>query len=185
MPMTIETTEDHLPYQKIALHPHADPRGDFTELYRADWFDGPPPVQWNYARSRGKVLRGVHVHLRHTDYLTVMEGSLLMATKDLRRASPTYGHSEVVELSGDTPCTIMIPPGVAHGFYSTDAILYTVGVSHYWDPINDEFGCRWDDADLAMPWPAIVAPQQSGRDQAAGSLAALLQDLRQRTGQTW
>ena len=40
------------------------------------------PVQWNFVTSRPNTLRGVHVHPRHTDYLTVtdVDGALELLT---------------------------------------------------------------------------------------------------------
>ena len=58
----------------LALAPHKDERGAFTELFRAPWDLAIAPVQWNAVRSEAGVLRGVHAHHRHADYLTVVVG---------------------------------------------------------------------------------------------------------------
>jgi dTDP-4-dehydrorhamnose 3,5-epimerase len=45
---------------------HRDDRGWISEIFRQEWPTGVAPVQWNAVRSMAGVLRGVHVHVRHT-----------------------------------------------------------------------------------------------------------------------
>ena len=78
-----------------------------------------------------------------------MRGRIRVGLVDLRRDSPTYGQSEVVELDADEPRGVFIPCGVAHGFYAlTDATL-TYIVDNYYDN-SDELGVAWDDPDLSL-----------------------------------
>jgi dTDP-4-dehydrorhamnose 3,5-epimerase len=157
------------------LDANADDRGVFTELYRASWDERAAPVQWNAVRSEANVLRGVHVHIRHDDYLTVPHGRALVGLRDLRRGSETEGVSALVELTGERPAALMIPHGVAHGFYFPETSLHIYGVTEYWDP-SDELGCHWADEQLGIPWP-VEAPRLSERDAASQSLQALLDQL--------
>jgi dTDP-4-dehydrorhamnose 3,5-epimerase len=117
------------------------------------------------------VLRGVHVHLRHDDYLVLFDGRATVGLADLRDDSPTSGAAACVELRGDAPVGMTIPTGVAHGFLFHEPSLHVYAVSHYWDPA-DELGCRWDDPGLGIPWPD-AEPLLSPRDAALGSLAEL------------
>lgn len=154
------------------LAPHHDARGTFTELFRASWPSAiVAPVQWNAVRSAAGVLRGVHVHPRHDDYLVVCAGRATVGLADLRPESPTAGIGVCVELSGDAPAAIEIPHGVAHGFYFHEPSLHVYAVSHYWDP-EDELGCHWKDPGLGIPWPQADATV-SERDAALPSLPAL------------
>lgn len=57
---------------------HGDDRGRFIEIFRASWPTGIEPLQWNIVSSVAGVLRGVHVHRRHGDYLTVASGRLTL-----------------------------------------------------------------------------------------------------------
>lgn len=158
------------------LEPHGDDRGTFTELYREQWETGVAPVQWNVVDSEAGVLRGVHVHPRHDDYLTVIRGRATVGLRDLRPGSPTEGVAACVELDGARPTAISIPHGVAHGFYFHQPSTHVYAVSHYWDPA-DELGCRWDDPGLEIPWPQRSA-HISPRDEQLPSLAKLLGELR-------
>jgi dTDP-4-dehydrorhamnose 3,5-epimerase len=157
------------------LRPHVDDRGSFTELYRVEWKTGVAPIQWNAVRSEAGVLRGVHVHLRHDDYVTVPIGHAFVGLRDLRRGSPTEGLSALVELGEERPGALVIPHGVAHGFYFDRPSLHVYAVTEYWD-LSDELGCLWDDPELEIPWP-VDSARVSERDWAAQPLRALLDEL--------
>jgi dTDP-4-dehydrorhamnose 3,5-epimerase len=159
----------------VPLTAHADERGVFTELYRVEWGTGVTPVQWNAVRSEAGVLRGVHVHLRHDDYLTVPAGRASIGLRDLRRGSPTEGLASVVELGAESPGALVIPHGVAHGFYFHEPSLHVYAVTEYWDPA-DELSCQWADPELGIPWPARTA-LVSERDAQSQSLRELLAQL--------
>ncbi len=157
---------------------HEDHRGVFTEVFRDAWGAGPRPVQWNLVRSRRDVLRGFHVHVRHADYLMVVQGSMLLQLRDMRRDAPSFGASERLELHAEHMRAVCIPPGVAHGFYFPNEATHLYSVSHYWN-MDDELGCRWDDPELGLTWPTH-APKLSERDALAGSFAVMQQVVDQR-----
>ena len=162
----------------VELHPlttHADERGSFTELFRESWPTGVRPVQWNVVRSEPNVLRGVHVHIVHADYLTVVDGHATVGLRDLRRDSPTSGLATAVELRADEMAAIVIPTGVAHGFWFREPSLHVYAVTAYWDTA-DELGCHWADPGLELPWDP-VDPALSARDASAGTLDELLAQL--------
>ena len=120
----------------VALTPHADERGVFTELYRSSWEPGVEPVQWNAVRSEANVLRGVHVHRRHTDYLTVVSGLATIGLHDLRPGSPTEGVATTLRLEPSEPAALVLPVGVAHGFYFHEPSIHVYAVSHEFDPAD-------------------------------------------------
>jgi dTDP-4-dehydrorhamnose 3,5-epimerase len=157
------------------LTPHADDRGVFTELFRAEWGVGDELPQWNAVHSKAGVLRGVHVHRVHDDYLTVVSGRVVFGLCDLRPGSPTYREATTVEIAAGAPKALMIPHGVAHGFWFAEDSVHVYAVSHYWDP-DDELGCRWDDPALGIPWPQKTA-HISRRDADLQSLSELIEEL--------
>ena len=154
---------------------HADARGSLTEIFRQSWQDAFHPIQWNFSRSEPGVLRGVHVHRVHTDYLIVLTGSMLLALHDIRPTSPTHHLSLLLPLDGLSPKAVMIPPGVAHGFYFPEMSTHVYGVDEYWDG-SDEIGCRFDSPELKLGWPNL-APRLSGRDSLAGSYADMVREF--------
>jgi dTDP-4-dehydrorhamnose 3,5-epimerase len=159
-----------------ALQRHADERGVFIETFRDNWIDGPKPVQWNVVHSNRDVLRGVHVHAVHHDYLTVLSGRLLLGLRDIRESSPTVGMTVMLTLTPQVPRVISVPPGIAHGFYYPEPAVHLYSVSEFWNT-DDEMGCRWDDPSLGMAWPT-ENPVLSERDRTAGSLEAMIAEFR-------
>jgi dTDP-4-dehydrorhamnose 3,5-epimerase len=155
----------------IHLTPHGDDRGVFTELYRVSWDTGVSPNQWNAVRSEKNVLRGVHAHHTHIDYLTLLIGRATIGLHDLRPGSPTAGLGAIVDMDAGVPTALVIPVGVAHGFYFHEPSMHVYAVSHEFDPA-DELGCRWDDSDLDIDWPC-EAPLLSPRDEGLGPLTEL------------
>ena len=146
----------------IELTMHRDHRGAFTEAFREQWFPELHVKQWNIVHSEKKVLRGVHFHKKHTDYLILAAGRAVFALADLRKNSPTVGLTTLVEASGEHLRALIIPPGVAHGFYFFTSAIHVYAVTEYWDE-DDELGCRFDDPDLGINWPT-TAPILSDRD---------------------
>ncbi|HEY9868069.1 MAG TPA: dTDP-4-dehydrorhamnose 3,5-epimerase family protein, partial [Candidatus Obscuribacterales bacterium] len=155
---------------------HDDSRGTLVEVFREEWQSDFRPIQWNAVTSEVGVLRGIHVHLRHWDYLVVLKGAMSLAVKDLRRNSPTSDLSAVVHLESDDLHAVIIPPLVAHGFYFHKPSLHIYAVSHYWDP-DDELGCHWADPELNLPWQ-IAQPVLSERDGQLPGLKTLMEQIR-------
>ncbi|WAX95770.1 dTDP-4-dehydrorhamnose 3,5-epimerase family protein [Aminobacter sp. NyZ550] len=155
------------------LKTHDDDRGNLTEIFRQEWDAGIEPVQWNFVRSQANVLRGIHVHVIHSDYLVCLEGTLVLALSDIRPESPTHGMATTVTLKGSKMQAALVPPGVAHGFHFPEVSSLCYSVSHYWNTV-DEIGCRWDDPALGLDWD-IRDPALSPRDTTAGSAAEMTQ----------
>ena len=153
------------------LDPQRDERGELIELCRHVWIEPEVPVQWNLVVNRGPVVRGIHWHELHVDYLAPVFGSLTAALIDLRPGSPTELASQLVELDTRAPRLLTIPAGVGHGFYSRgeSAVLYAV--TRYWDP-SDEYGVLWNDPALGIEWPEGAAEATvSERDREMPPLA--------------
>jgi dTDP-4-dehydrorhamnose 3,5-epimerase len=151
------------------LAPHNDLRGSVTELYRENWDLGCRPVQLNAISSAAGVLRGVHVHIRHADHLVLLAGRMVLGLHDMRPSSSTFRASCQRELCGEEPRAVVIPVGVAHGFYFPVPSILVYGLSREWDP-SEEIGCRWNCQELGLAWPTS-APVLSERDAAAPGYA--------------
>jgi dTDP-4-dehydrorhamnose 3,5-epimerase len=161
----------------IELRRHADDRGWFCEAFNAADFArvlheaGQPPapafVQDNESLSAAGVLRGLH-HQRppaaQGRLVRVTQGRAFDVTVDLRD-----GRWQGVELAGDRPELLWIPPGFAHGFLALeDATRLAYKVTAPYDPAA-EVGIRWDDPALGIRWPLAPGqrPRLSARDAAA------------------
>lgn len=155
-----------LPHQVrfVQLQTNRDSRGSFTEFFREEWNEPVKPLQWSCLFSESNTLRGVKVHLKHTDYMVVVHGRAQVGLRDLRRNSPTHGLVSVFDVSADEALiALVIPPGVAHGFYSYDTSVIILGTSNYFDPV-DELACHWADPALAIVWAgdSPIADRASG-----------------------
>lgn len=157
----------------LPLSGHRDHRGILAEIFRAAWIgnDAGPFLQWNAVASEPGVLRGVHVHARHTDYLVVLAGEALIGLHDMRPHSSTAGLSRLLPASEAAWQGVVVPPGVAHGIFFRARSLLLYGFDSYWDPADD-IGCHWADPELGLDWPAAT-PTLSERDATAGDYASL------------
>jgi dTDP-4-dehydrorhamnose 3,5-epimerase len=155
------------------LRAFGDERGRFMETFRKGWFPERTwdIVQTNRSDSKAGVLRGLHYHFHQVDYWYCVAGVLRVGLADLRRSSPTYGKSQVIEIGDANQTGVFIPCGVAHGFYAVTDVTLTYIVDNYYDG-GDELGVAWDDPALALPW-SVDAPILSARDQKN----PLLQDI--------
>lgn len=151
-----------------------DDRGFFLESYtRRDMAAlGIPEefVQDNHSRSAKGVLRGLHYQypFAQSKLVRVARGAIYDVIVDIRRGSPTFGRHESFLLSEENHRLLYVPVGFAHGFLALaegTEILYKAG--EYYHPEADA-GIRWNDPDLAIPWPVsehgIAAPLLSDKD---------------------
>ena len=153
--------------------PHSlthDSRGYFAKLFESQkWKETNLPTKWDevfVTNSKKNVLRGMHYQeppVDHVKLVTVLEGVVLDVALDIRVGEKTYGGYYALEVSGDEPVTIVLPKGLAHGFFvkSNHAIvLYHTTSIHV--PQHDK-GIRWDS--FGFSWPE-KKPLLSDRDCA-------------------
>lgn len=145
-----------------ALDRHADPRGFFNEIFRNTGLKE-PFLQANHSRSTGGVLRGLHYHRRQADLWYVVSGELRVGLADLRTRSDRPA-TATIQMSSQSPSTLFIPPGVAHGFFAVTDCDLIYWVTSLYDA-SDEFGVTWDDESLAVDW-GVTDPVLSDRDRA-------------------
>jgi dTDP-4-dehydrorhamnose 3,5-epimerase len=157
---------------------HGDERGFFIETYRADaWAaQGVPTefVQDNHSRSRRGTVRGMHFQLPpgQGKLVRVARGRVLDVVVDVRRASPTFGQWEAVELDDEQAQQLWIPAGFAHGFcVLSDVADFVYKCTSYYDPAT-EAGFSFADPDVGIEWPDIELIY-SERDRNAPRLAEI------------
>ncbi|MDD2989150.1 MAG: dTDP-4-dehydrorhamnose 3,5-epimerase [Zoogloea sp.] len=155
-----------------------DSRGFFMESFNARAFQEATGlevnfVQDNHSRSGKGVLRGLHYQIEQAQgkLVRVVRGSVLDVAVDLRKASPTFGKWEGVELSEENSRQLWIPPGFAHGFLVTSEwadFLYKT--TDYYAP-QFERSLAWNDPTVGVVWPLTGEPQLSAKDVAGKALA--------------
>jgi dTDP-4-dehydrorhamnose 3,5-epimerase len=126
----------------------------------------------SFSRSAGTI-RGLHFQappLAQAKLVRVVRGRIYDVAVDLRRGSATYGRWAAAELDARTWDQMYVPTGFAHGFCTLEPdteVLYLVTGFHLKEA---ERALRWDDPDLAIPWP--VRPEEavlSEKDRAAAA----------------
>jgi dTDP-4-dehydrorhamnose 3,5-epimerase len=157
------STHDWSPLLPLTIVPkrHADNRGWFSEVFHSkrlhDLNIDCTFVQDNLSRSARKgTLRGFHFQgppAAQAKLVSVVHGSVLDVVVDIRRGSSTYGKWVSVELTSDNGKQLFVPSGFAHGFVTLeDQVTVLYKVSDYYAAAN-EGGIRWNDRDIAFPWP--------------------------------
>jgi dTDP-4-dehydrorhamnose 3,5-epimerase len=159
---------------------HGDERGVLVETFRenalAELGIDVEFVQDNHSRSRGRVLRGIHMQRGQAKLVRCPRGRIWDVAVDLRPDSPTYRRWEGHELDGERHRQLFIPAGFGHGFclLADEAdVLYRL--SSYYDA-ELETGVAWDDPEIGIEWP-ISDPVLSERDRSAPRLAEVATSL--------
>ncbi len=180
MSMEVESTEiDGV----LILRPRvfADPRGHFLETYNKVAFQKATGLmldftQDNESLSSTGVLRGLHFQEHpHAQgkLVRVSRGAVIDVAVDIRAGSPTLGRHVMVRLDDREKKMLWVPPGLAHGFLALedDTLFHYKCSAHYHQP--SERTIRWDDPQLAIPWPE-QAPLVSEKDIAGMTFAEYL-----------
>ena len=165
----------------IGLAVHGDERGFFVETYRrstlAQFGVDCDFVQENQSRSGRGVVRGMHFQTGMGKLIRCARGRILDVLVDIRRGSPTFGHSEGFELSDENAHQIYCPAGFAHGFCVLSEVADVVyGCTTYYDP-GAEGGFRYNDPQVGVAWPEGLELIASPRDAAAPMLSKIADSL--------
>ncbi len=140
-----------------------DMRGSFQRIYdrkEISNFTEKEFVQSSLSRNTTKgTLRGLHFqHYPSQEWklITCIKGRLLDVLVDIRQNSETYGQHIQIELSEDSPRSLLVPPGIAHGFQTLcddTWVLYQMT-----DLYKPEVAGRihFKDSNLDIPWPLAV-----------------------------
>ena len=159
-----------------------DDRGWFMESFNeARWSaalqaQGQPPssrfVQDNHSCSQAGVLRGLHYQLpphAQGKLVRVVKGAAYDVAVDIRRGSPTFGQWLGLTLDATSHRQLWIPEGFAHGFMALEDDTHFLYKTTDVYAKDCERSIRWDDAQLAISWPAVAAPgpRLAAKDAAA------------------
>lgn len=159
---------------------YRDSRGSFLEIFSQKAFAecGIPVefVQDNSSLSKDAgVIRGLHFQKdphAQAKLVWVVAGAVWDVIVDLREGSKNFARWTAVELSGEEPRMLFVPRGFAHGFCTLEPqtrVFYKVDSPY---APQAEGGVRFDDPDLAIPWPT-ASPVVSDKDRTL----PLLRDL--------
>ncbi len=158
----------------LVLEPRVftDDRGMFFESFNeatfreATGFTG-RFVQDNHSISHKGVLRGLHYQVApHAQgkLVRVVAGAAFDVAVDIRAGSPTFGKWAGVQLTATNRKQFWIPEGFAHGFLALqDGTEFLYKTTAFWHA-ESERTIRWDDPEIDIAWPLLVAPRLSAKD---------------------
>ena len=160
------------------LTPQRDARGMFLEVFKDSWALPVRPTQWSLVQSTARTLRGLYLHRRHDEMFVLVNGRAHVGLKDLRRGSPTFARSVLIDLQAESPKAVVFPPGVLHGWYFSEPSIHLQAVSEEYDQYRDDdnLSCHWADPALGLAWPD-PEPLLSPDGEGFGSLQDLLARL--------
>lgn len=93
-----------------------DERGWLAEIYRQDESNFAPVMSYISLTNPG-VARGPHEHVYQSDYFIFLgPGTFKLYLWDRREDSETKGESVEIEVGENNPCSVLVPPGVVHGY---------------------------------------------------------------------
>lgn len=163
--------------------PSRDARGSFVRTWTAELSArlGRPTADHEALahNTLRHTLRGLHYQAPpwcEGKRVCCLRGSIWDVAVDLRAGSPTFLQWEVFELSEESPESLYLPPGIAHGYLTLrDDTLVAYAIDTPYRP-EAATGIRWDDTRLAIPWPH--APAVIGdRDRALPALGSAFKGL--------
>ncbi|HQQ38418.1 MAG TPA: dTDP-4-dehydrorhamnose 3,5-epimerase family protein [bacterium] len=94
----------------------SDDRGWLMEIYRRDESDLAPAMSYVSLTLPG-VIRGPHEHVYQSDFfIFIGPGRFRLHLWDRRADSSTKGEKMEIEVGEDNPCSVLVPPGVVHGY---------------------------------------------------------------------
>jgi len=148
-----------------------DERGFFFESFNQAQFEqaigkSVQFVQDNHSRSAKNVLRGLHYQIQQPQgkLVRVVQGEVFDVAVDLRKSSKTFGQWVGEILSAENKRQLWIPEGFAHGFVVlSDTAEFLYKTTDYYAPAHERC-ILWNDATLAIQWPAGIQPILSAKD---------------------
>ena len=158
---------------------HADNRGNFTEWFKKSEIEMATgfnfeAAQANISTSNKGTLRGIHYSLAQAGqakWVTCVSGSILDVIVDFREGSPTIGKFATIKLEANLGKSILIGPGLGHGFIALDdssSVAYLL--SSPYSPA-DEYEINPFDSEIGINWGVEIGEANlSEKDRNAPSL---------------
>jgi len=122
-----------------------DNRGSFNKTFHEKMFHDlgmrHEVKETYFSYSKKGVCRGMHFQMPPTAIEKIMfcaDGVVTDYVVDLRKGSPTFGQWESFELSGEKPQAVVVPKGLAHGFFvHSESAIMQCKSSGVFDPATD------------------------------------------------
>ena len=144
-----------------------DDRGFFQEIYRAkadhqgsealaEFFRDVPVAQMNFTIVDAENhVKGLHYHLKQQDvWFCPHPYKAKFVLFDVRKASPTYGKTQVLVAGNGHDLLVRIPEGIAHGYrpLTNPCALFYIVTRTFDAKDPDEFRIAWDHPAVKDLW---------------------------------
>jgi dTDP-4-dehydrorhamnose 3,5-epimerase len=150
----------------------SDSRGNFTKILTHDQLLNVPDFELEevfVTKTIKGAIRGMHLQVDEASnwrVIQVLSGVAFDVLLDLRTEQPTYLSTQTNILSGDSPQTLLVPPGVAHGFQAIEDTEMLYLTSHRYNPELDK---GVNPFSIGIEWPLQITAI-SNRDKDLPSL---------------
>jgi|688.fasta_scaffold518009_2 dTDP-4-dehydrorhamnose 3,5-epimerase len=101
-------------------------------------------------------IRGMHLQIGQASnwrFIQVLNGQAFDVLLDLRRGEPSFSQTQVNLLSAESPQTLVVPPGVAHGFQALTDVEILYLTSYRYDASRDK---GVNPFSIGITWPLEV-----------------------------
>ena len=162
-----------------------DDRGHFREWFKREEVLSRTGIdfsvqQANISLSKRGVIRGIHYSLApggQAKWITCTSGKIIDVLVDLRPNSSTFKKIEYIELNNDGARSVLVGPGLGHGFISLkDDTCVSYLLNQPYSPM-DECALNPFDSDLNIDWQLNLILQtevtMSNKDFSAPNLTTL------------
>lgn len=149
-----------------------DSRGSFLKSYTHEISGLEKPMELHevfVSTSSPGVVRGLHLQIKESEnyrVIQLLQGRVFDVLLDLRPDSATFCTYETRELVFGLNETLLIPPGVAHGFQAIEESTMLYLTSSSWNPLLDK---GVNPINTEIEWPLPIS-SISERDQRLPSL---------------
>ncbi|MBU2573074.1 MAG: WxcM-like domain-containing protein [Elusimicrobia bacterium] len=100
---------------------------------------------FNFTRHpAGIIPEELHMHKKQTDYFAVVSGKVMF------RLVPEDGKEEKFIMTGSSHKTLIVPPGIWHGYLAVEPSIMVFYLSRKYDPA-DEFRRKTDPSEWKLP----------------------------------
>lgn len=138
--------------KKLSLDTQSDHRGEIWTVYSESDFL-PKFAEDKLSISSFSVMRGLHGDSDIDKLITCLYGKIQLGIVDLRKDSPTYGNSEMFELSSEEPTSIFVPAGCVNGHLClSDKCFFYYKWSKKYNGISKQVTIDWKDSKFNFKW---------------------------------
>jgi len=150
----------------------SDSRGTFLKILKYEDLSGVQDFELQevfFTSSLKGTIRGMHLQIgpaANWRFVQVLHGTVFDVLLDLRPREETYSQTQINLLSEEKSQTLVIPPGVAHGFQAVTDVEILYLTSHRHNPALDT---GVNPFSIGISWPLDVSAM-SLKDQELPNL---------------